>query len=291
MTLTVVTSLPYFASQAREIARLTGGSFIEYHEHVFEEAFSQADRIIAMMATGIVIRKIAPLLEDKWKDPAVVVVSPDMRYVIPLSGGHHGANTLAYELEEKMGLIPVITTATESTGRDSAERTAEERNLRIVNTGSTRSSNAAVLTGTAGIYTVPGPGMVIAGPGVSFLVSDAPYTAGIGCRRGTPASEIISAIDEGLVHAGLSRTDISIYATTTLKLHEMSLTEAIREIGGNLIFLDQNALCSQNPVSGSAAGRFGLPGVAEPAALAVSYKKELIMEKKIYGNVTIAFAR
>lgn len=291
MTLTVVTALPYFASQAQEIARVTGGTFLPYHENVFAEAFSQADRIIAMMATGIVVRKIAPLLSDKWKDPAVVVISPDLRYAIPLTGGHHGANSLAYELEEKLGLTPVVTTATESTGRDSAEKTAEERHLRIVNTESTPSSNAAVLTGTAGIFTVPGPGMVIAGPGVTFLVSDAPYTAGIGCRRGTPASEIITAIDESLAHAGLQRSDIAIYATTTLKLHEMGLTEAIREIGGNLIFLDKHALCSQSPVSDSAAGRFGLPGVAEPAALAVSYKKELIMEKKINGNVTIAFAR
>ncbi|MDD1729282.1 MAG: cobalt-precorrin 5A hydrolase [Methanospirillum sp.] len=291
MNRTVVIALPYFAEQAERVATATGGSFLVYHKHVFEEVFRDTNRIIAIMAIGIVVRKIAPLLKDKWQDPAIVVVSPDMRFAIPVSGGHHGANELAIELKEKLGLIPVITTATESTGRESAETIAADKHLRIVNTDSTRASNAAVLTSTAGIYSVEGPGMVMAGKGVSFLVSDAPYTAGIGCRKGTLAEEIITAIDDALASAGITRSDISIYATTTLKLHEAGLTEAIRMIGGNLIFLDPETLCREKPVSESAAERFGLPGVAEPGALAVSYKKELIMEKKVYGNVTIAFAR
>ena len=291
MNRTVVIALPYFAEQAQRVAAATGGSFLPYHENAFEEEFGRAERIIAVMATGIVVRKIAPLLKDKWQDPAIVVISPDIRFAIPISGGHHGANELACELEEKLGLIPVITTATESTGRDSAEKMAGERHLRIVNTDSTRTSNAAVLTGTAGIYTVEGPGIVIAGKGVSFLVSDAPYTAGIGCRKGTSAGEIVSAIEDALRSCRICRSDISIYATTTMKLHEKGLADAVRIIGGNLIYLDQETLCREEPVSGSAAERFGLPGVAEPAALAVSYKKELIMEKKVYGNVTIAFAR
>ena len=56
------------------------------------------------MSMGIVVRKIAPLLDDKWTDPAVVVVSPDFRYAIPLLGGHHGANELAKELAG-LGLV------------------------------------------------------------------------------------------------------------------------------------------------------------------------------------------
>ena len=76
------------------------------------------------MSMGIVVRKIAPLLRDKWTDPAVVVISPDFRYAVPVLGGHHGANDLAKELAG-LGLVPVITTATESRGRDSVESLAE----------------------------------------------------------------------------------------------------------------------------------------------------------------------
>lgn len=291
MTGTIVTALPYFSDPAKQIAESLRGTFVPYHDSVFTEAIKTADRIVALMATGIVVRKIAPLLTDKWRDPAIVVISPDLKYVIPISGGHHGANDLAYDLEKKFGIIPVITTATESTGRDSAESIAREKCLRIVNPASTRRSNAAVLEGIAGIYSVQGPGMVIAGSGVSFLVSDAPCTAGVGCRKGTSSHEITDAIDAALQSVSLTRADVSIYATSTLKLHELGLTEAIREIGGNLIFLDHETLNKESVHSLSAAERFGLPGVAEPAALAVSYKKELIMEKKVYGNVTVAFAR
>jgi cobalt-precorrin 5A hydrolase len=291
MKKTVITALPYFADKAEEIAKATGGVFIPYHDQVFAEAFRQADRIIAVMAVGIVFRKIALLLTDKWQDPPVVVVSPDLRYAIPVAGGHHGGNDLAYELQGKLGLTPVITTATESLGRESAETIARDQGLRIVNTGSTRISNAAMLTGTAGIYTIENPGLVIAKKGVSFLVSDAMYTMGIGCRKGTTAAEIVDAIQKVLSTEGLRRDEIGIYATSTLKLHEPGLMEAIRIMDGNLIYLDHHTLCREEPVSGSAAERFGIPGVAEPAALAVSYRKELIMEKKVHGNVTIAIAR
>jgi len=39
------------------------------------------------------------------------------------------------------------------------------------------------------------------------------------------------------------------------------------------------------------AGTVGLAGVAEPAALAVSEKKELVMKKTVFGGVTVAIAR
>jgi len=44
-------------------------------------------RIVAVMATGIAVRGIAPLLKDKWSDPAVVVVAPDLSFAIPVIGG------------------------------------------------------------------------------------------------------------------------------------------------------------------------------------------------------------
>ncbi len=43
--------------------------------------------------------------------------------------------------------------------------------------------------------------------------------------------------------------------------------------------------------SPSRASLIGLAGVAEPAALAVSKQKELVLAKRIYGSVTVAIAR
>ncbi|MDD1724460.1 MAG: cobalt-precorrin 5A hydrolase [Methanospirillum sp.] len=258
---------------------------------MFPELFSSADRIVAIMAIGIVIRSITPLIRDKWTDPPVVVVSPDIRYAIPVLGGHHGGNDLAYLLAARYNLEPVITTATEATGKAAVEVIAAQEHLRVVNTWSTRESNTAVLNGNAGIYRTCGPGMVIAGPGVSFLVAEGLYTVGIGCRLGTRSEKIIDALNSAFQEAGINPDDVSVYASVSLKTHEQGLIEAIRQMGKSIIFINPEDLDDTHPYSRSAAQRFGLPGVAEPAALAASLHHRLIMEKRVYGDVTIAIAQ
>lgn len=291
MSRMVVTALPYFQKQGERIASKMNAEFVPYRSGLFSEIFESVEKIVAIMAIGIVIRGIAPLVRDKWTDPAIVVISPDFRYAIPVLGGHHGANDLAYQLHELCGLLPVISTATEATGNEAVEVIAARENLRIVNTRSTRQANTAVLTGTAGIYRVKGPGMVIAGPGVSFLVADGNYSLGIGCRLGTSAEEIIQAVQTACTQTGINPADIAIYASVTLKAHESGLLEAVRALNGNIIFLHPSDLDNEADYSDSAASRFGLPGVAEPAALAVSVRHHLILEKHVYGNVTIAIAQ
>jgi len=291
MTDIAVIALPYFADTAKKVADAVFGTYLPYHEEVFRDAMAAYSRIIAIMATGIVVRKIAPLLTDKWQDPAIVVISPDLMYAIPISGGHHGANQLARDLNRAVGTIPVITTATEATGKEAVEVYADKKGLRILNTESTRRANAAVLTGTAGVYRICDPGMVIAGSGVSFLVADGIYAIGVGCRRGVSASEVQTVIMQACADAAIIQKDVFIYASTRLKAGETGLIDGIRACNGTLIFLDDAAINAPMIKTKSAAGRLGLQGVAEPAALAVSHNKELIMEKKIYGNVTIAIAR
>ena len=51
--------------------------------------------IIGVCAAGILIRALAPLISDKRKEPPVLAVSEDGRTVVPLLGGHNGANRLA----------------------------------------------------------------------------------------------------------------------------------------------------------------------------------------------------
>jgi cobalt-precorrin 5A hydrolase len=118
MTDTVVITFPYSRPEAERIAIFLGADVAEYSADIFNTVFTTRKRIVALMSMGIVVRKIASLLDDKWTDPAVVVISPDLKYAVPVLGGHHGANELAKELAG-LGIIPVITTATESRGRNS----------------------------------------------------------------------------------------------------------------------------------------------------------------------------
>ena len=290
MTDTVVIALPFFMKDAERIAAFLGAGAEEYSDDIFSRAFREKQRIVAIMSTGIVVRKIAPLLTDKWNDPAIVVVSPGMRYAIPLIGGHHGANALAKELEG-VGLIPVITTATEATGRDSVEGIANRTGSDILNRDSTRSVNAALLAAEVPVHAVQGPAIVIAGHDVSILLKKGEYSIGVGCRKGIGADEVTAAIDRALEEAGIAEQDVLVYATTVKKMHEAGLTEAVSARSGNLIFLADDTINAQAGLSPSRASRIGLLGVAEPCALAVSKRKELVMRKKVFGRVTIAIAR
>ncbi|MDO8872185.1 MAG: cobalt-precorrin 5A hydrolase [Methanoregula sp.] len=289
MTDTVVIALPYFFLDAERIAAALGADAVKYTPGVFSVVFGEKKRIIALMSMGIVVRKIAPLLKDKWTDPAVVVVSPDLRYAIPVLGGHHGANELAKELLA-IGIQPVITTATESAGRDSVEAIAQRNGLQIVNRDSTRQVNAALLVADVPVHAVQSPGIVIAGPGVSVLVKSGEYSIGVGCRKGVKKEEVIDAIQQALSSLGITGHEVLVYATTVKKLNESGLTDAIKALSGNLIFLDDDTINAQSKKSPSQATRLGLLGVAEPCALAVSKRKELVMEKNVYGRVTVAIA-
>jgi cobalt-precorrin 5A hydrolase len=289
MTDTVVIALARFMPEAIRIAEFLHAPCEEYTPDIFSEHFKKTRRIIALMSMGIVVRKIAPLLSDKWTDPAVVVISPDFRFAIPLLGGHHGANELAKELCS-LGIQPVITTATEAVGRDSVEAIADRHGCDIVNRDSTRQVNAAMLDADVPVHAVQAPGIVIAGPGVSILVKKGEYTLGVGCRKGVNIDEVVDAIQEALTSAGLTKDDVLIYATTAKKFNEIGLTEAIAALSGNLIFLDDETINAQTGTAPSKATRLGLLGVAEPCALAVSKRKKLFMGKKVYGRVTVAIA-
>lgn len=78
------------------------------------QAFHRDTALIFIGATGIAVRMLAPLLVDKFHDPAVVVIDERGQHVISLLSGHiGGANNLARHLAGILGVDPVITTATD----------------------------------------------------------------------------------------------------------------------------------------------------------------------------------
>jgi cobalt-precorrin 5A hydrolase len=290
MTATCVIALPRFMKRAAEIAHHLEADLIPFYPDAFRSAFAAYSGIVAVMSAGIVVRSIGPLLGDKWTDPAVVVVSPDLAWAVPIAGGHHGANRIARSLGE-LGIRPVITTATEALGRRSVESIADEKGLAVLNRPSTRAVNAAILDGEVPVYPVGGPGIVLAGPAVSVLLRKGEYAVGLGCRKGLPAEEIVTGIRAGLTDAGISPGDVFAYGTTIRKMHEKGLIGAVESLGGNLVFLDDQSLAGQPAPSPSRAGLIGLAGVAEPCALALSGRGILVMRKKKFGGVTLAIAR
>ncbi|MEM9273565.1 MAG: precorrin-3B C(17)-methyltransferase [Cyanobacteria bacterium P01_F01_bin.143] len=71
--------------------------------------------LVFCLATGAVVRLIAPLLKDKASDPAIIVIDPEGRFVISLCGGHQGgADLLAKMIALQICATPIITGASSS---------------------------------------------------------------------------------------------------------------------------------------------------------------------------------
>src|SRR4030066_450184 len=152
---------------ARKIQEFVGGEIIPYTRDAFKQAF-EFDAIIAVMAAGIAVRNIAPFVHDKWEDPAVVVVDSGLNFAIPILGGHHGGNELARKLAG-LGIVPVITTATEVKGKKSVEDTAKALGCRIINRDSTKKVNTALLEKDVEVLSIKGPKILLGDDDVTVL--------------------------------------------------------------------------------------------------------------------------
>jgi cobalt-precorrin 5A hydrolase len=242
--------------------------------------------IIAVMATGIVVRHLCGHIRDKWTDKPVVAVDSSLRCAVPVIGGHHGANDLARKLAGRLKLFPAITTATDSAGRPCLEEVAEGLGAEIVNKDSSRDINLAFLKGNIEVMRLKGPSIVLVDDDVAVLRSRGGIVVGLGTRRGVSSAEVLEAISAAMNEADRPLDEIRVMATAWLKRDEQGISDAARALGKDVVYLSEQVLNAQSPTSPSRAADLGLLGVAEPAVLALS--ERMIMPKKVYGRVTIA---
>ncbi len=142
----------YLTGEGRQLAenlqRVHPGDL--YDKENFEEnlhkAFEQYDQLVCIMAAGIVVRKLAPVIQHKTSDPAVVVLDQRGQFAISLLSGHlGGANELARELAEITGGQAVITTATDVSSRLSFDTFAKNHDMAIENIEALKYVSSALL--------------------------------------------------------------------------------------------------------------------------------------------------
>jgi cobalt-precorrin 5A hydrolase len=283
-----IITFPRNLSLARKIQEFLGGEIIPYSKDAFKQAF-EFDSIIAVMAAGIAVRNIAPLIHDKWEDPAVVVVDSGANFAIPVLGGHHGGNELAKKLSN-LGMIPVVTTATEIAGKESVESIANTLGCRIENRGTTKKVNIALLDRDVEVLCIKGPKIVLVDDEVAVLKRYG-LVVGIGANRGVSKTEVMDAVMRGLSEINACIDDVECFASAMIKENEKGIIDAAASFGKELKFVSHELINSTKAVTPSKAKALGLNGVCEPAALALSREKKLLLKKRIYGNVTIAVAR
>lgn len=123
-----------------------------YNKENFKEnlraGFGKYDSLVCIMATGIVVRILAPLIVHKTSDPAVVVLDQKGKHAISLLSGHlGGANHLAREMAAISGGEAVITTATDVAGELSFDTFAKKYDMAIENIGQLKHISGALLSG------------------------------------------------------------------------------------------------------------------------------------------------
>lgn len=112
------------------------------------EIWGGYDGFVFIMAVGIVVRLVAPLLHCKWCDPGVVVVDEGGNFAVSLVGGHWGeANRLAREAASCLGATPVVTTATDVRGKPAIDLLARQWGFRPVPGERVKEVNSALLAG------------------------------------------------------------------------------------------------------------------------------------------------
>ncbi|MBD2183468.1 precorrin-3B C(17)-methyltransferase [Planktothrix sp. FACHB-1375] len=98
---------------AHPTRKVYSGSLKEHLSNIWQEN----QGLIFCLATGAVVRLIAPLLEDKSRDPAVVVVDEAGKFVISLCSGHQGgADKLANAVALQLSATPIVTGASAALG-------------------------------------------------------------------------------------------------------------------------------------------------------------------------------
>ena len=273
--------------------------------------FASSQALIFIGACGIAVRDIAPHLKNKIVDPAVLVLDDQGKFVIPILSGHiGGANVLAKYLAEQIGAVPVITTATDGSGKFSCDTWAVTKHCAISSMKLAKDVSAAILQRDVPIcseFALPNQlpnGLVSCSEGEIGLFigihTESPYTAtlrliprivtlGIGCRRDTPMQTIYSVIKEIMEEHHIDMRSICRIASIDVKKDEAGLLACANVWKAETVFYtveELNAVSGEFVESEFVQKTVGVGNVCERAALYDG--GTLLITKTAKDGVTVA---
>jgi cobalt-precorrin 5A hydrolase / precorrin-3B C17-methyltransferase len=249
--------------------------------------FKDGQTIIGLCASGILIRGLAARLADKSGEPSVIALAEDGSSVVPLLGGHHGANRLAREIARITGGHAAITTASDIHFGESFDE--PEAGYALSPLSDMKSATASRLRGEA----IPIEVSEFLPPLDAGKVTYHPLTLviGVGCERGTSPEEVGGLISDTLKQNNLAVQSIAGYASIDIKEDEPAISAL-----ANVSFFTADELNTfahklKTP-SDIVMAEVGTPGVAEAAALAgAGPGAELLVPKVKSRRATVAIAR
>jgi cobalt-precorrin 5A hydrolase len=276
-------------------------------KNLLPRLFQEYDGIVLVMALGIVVRTIAPLIQDKKNDPGIVVVDVSGKFSISLLSGHlGGANQLAREVSDIIGAVPVITTGTDVTGTIAPDMIAKELKADLEPFDLLKKVSSAIVDGDKVLVLNPEKIPVPSLQGIMkphILVYDnwpdplptcraavlitsrtdervnllpvhvfirpRVLSVGLGCNRGTTYDEVHNLLTETFSTHNLSLSSIRALGTIDLKSDENAFLELGKVLDRPMVTFSREDLASVSTPNPSSMveSHVGTPGVSEPAAV------------------------
>lgn len=272
-------------------------------DHV-RDLFLAGRPVIGVCAAGILVRAIGPHLGDKRRDPPVLAVADDGSVVVPLVGGHHGANRLAQQLADLLGAQAAVTTAGDLALGVALD--APPEGWVLANPENAKAAMMALLQG--GGARVSGDEAAKAGwldalpdgDAVEIICTTEPWpieqetallfhpqrhVLGVGCARGCPVEELETLVRDLLAKAEIAPGALKAVATLDLKADEPAVLELAARLGVPLrVFgaaeLEAETGRLENP-SDVVFAEVGCHGVSEAAALAAAGPEAILGWPKV----------
>jgi Cobalamin biosynthesis protein CbiG len=278
------------------------------------ELFKTRKKLLFIMAAGIVVRNIAPYIGNKTTDPAVVVMDERGNFAISLLSGHlGGANELASELEKRIGVKAVITTASDVNGKTAVDMFAKTHDLVIDNMADAKELTAMLIQGkniaqqndtlavVASTYSggANADALVLIThkkrieqniPTVKLFPKN--LILGVGCRKHVAGGLIISFITRQLEELNIDSRCICLIASVDIKAEEPGIQEAAAHFGVPFTCVGRTEI---EKVEGRFSAspfvkeQIGVSGVCEPAAfIAGGGAGRFLLRKTASNGITLA---
>ena len=270
--------------------------------------------IVGICASAILIRVLAPLLDDKHAEAPVLAMAEDGHCVVPLLGAHRGANRLAGQISSWLDSFAAITTTTDS--RFGVALDAPPPGWILGNPDDHKAFTAALLAGTKcrlngqapwlsssaiefderGALQISITEQAVTGSASHLVYHPRTLALGVGCERDLAPEELISLARRTLADANLCPDSVAAVYSLDLKADESAVHELAETLNVPARFFAAATLEAererlQTP-SETVFNAVGCHGVAEGAALAaVGRTGTLLVPKQRSARSTCAVAR
>ncbi|QSZ28086.1 cobalt-precorrin 5A hydrolase [Aceticella autotrophica] len=281
--------------------------------------FGKYDGFIFIMAAGIVVRVIAPLIKSKKTDPAVVVLDERGKFAISLLSGHiGGANDLSREVSKAIGAQPVITTATDVNGLIAIDVIAKEKGYYIENFEAVKKINSALVNGDKVVFIIDkeekkffndipcielsndtgNASACVYVTAKNIKPAKIPFVIlrpknivfGIGCKRNTEFEHLLKTVKESMDILNLSLNSVKNISTMDIKKDEECINKLAEYLQVPVKYYIRQELEEVEhlfPVSEFVKKTVGAGSVARPSAYLLSENGQELLYTKGNG-ITLA---